>query len=57
MHPQPYPTHQHPEPALHLLGGPLQRILRQLGTLAGLILPYDIERVAADRKRIGCHTN
>ena len=21
MHPQPYPTHQHPEPALHLLGG------------------------------------
>jgi NAD-dependent SIR2 family protein deacetylase len=21
MHPQPYPTHRHPEPALHLLGG------------------------------------
>ena len=21
MHSQPYPTHQHPEPALHLLGG------------------------------------
>ena len=21
MHPQPYPTHAHPEPALHLLGG------------------------------------
>jgi hypothetical protein len=21
MHPQPYPTRQHPEPALHLLGG------------------------------------
>jgi hypothetical protein len=21
MHPQPYPTHSHPEPALHLLGG------------------------------------
>ena len=21
MHPSPYPTHQHPEPALHLLGG------------------------------------
>ena len=21
MHPQPYPTHQHPEPALHPLGG------------------------------------
>jgi len=21
MHPQPYPTHQHPEPALHLLAG------------------------------------
>jgi hypothetical protein len=21
MHPSPYPTHSHPEPALHLLGG------------------------------------
>jgi NAD-dependent SIR2 family protein deacetylase len=21
MHPKPYPTHAHPEPALHLLGG------------------------------------
>ena len=21
MHPSPYPTHPHPEPALHLLGG------------------------------------
>ena len=21
MHSQPYPTHRHPEPALHLLGG------------------------------------
>ena len=42
--------------ALHLLCGALERVLCQLRTLAGLILPYDIKRIAADGKRIGCHT-
>jgi hypothetical protein len=56
MHPQPSPTHQHPEPALHLLGGTWIASCPTCGfQLATARTQPRCERRAARRRCPVCH--